>query len=104
MLYSSQLYVLISLCFYFDRNDPVAFLLGKAGANAIGAVFGKLFGDMDLYKKSLAEYVDAAKICKPIGFHPGGSDELFVGRAGYLLGALWIEQNLGGHYFPKEVN
>ena len=34
-------------------------------------------------------------ICRPINFFPPGSDELFVGRAGYLCGSLILNKKLG---------
>ncbi|CAG7723925.1 unnamed protein product [Allacma fusca] len=84
--------------------DSVGFLLGKAGFYAVGAVFGKIMGNRELLNQSLTNYIDAASVCKPIEFLQCGSDELFVGRAGYLFGALWLQEKLGHGYpgVPKE--
>ena len=43
------------------------------------------------------------KICLPINFFRAGSDELFVGRAGYLCGALLLNCKLGRQVVPREV-
>lgn len=84
-------------------SDRAALLLGAAGVDALGAVFGKYCKDEKLYNECLKSYAQASKICQPIQFHHGGSDELFVGRAGYLCGALWLQQKVGGQPVPKEV-
>ena len=44
-----------------------------------------------------------AKICKPLDFFSPGSDELFVGRAGYLCGSLLLNKKLGRTVVPPEV-
>ena len=40
-------------------------------------------------------FVSQKNICLPINFLSCGSDEMLVGRAGYLSGALWINQEIG---------
>jgi hypothetical protein len=56
----------------------------------------------DLYLKA---YIDSAANCKPLRFLQCGSDELFVGRAGYLSGVLWLEKVFGKGIFPaKDIN
>ena len=82
--------------------DLAGFLLGKAGFNAIGAVFGKLTGNENLRRQSIKNYLAGGQFCKQIDFLKQGSDELFVGRAGYLIGALWLQQQLGLSYMPLE--
>ena len=42
-------------------------------------------------------------ICCPINFFPPGSDELFVGRAGYLCGSLILNKKLGRTVVSSEV-
>ena len=44
-----------------------------------------------------------AKICQPLNFFSPGSDELFVGRAGYLCGSLLLNKKLGRTVVPPEV-
>lgn len=86
------------------RNDEVAFLLGKGGHYAVGAVLGKLVGNQTLVDECIQKYVAAGDICKPVDFFSNGGDELFVGRAGYLCGALWLQQKLGYQPVPREVS
>lgn len=89
-----------------DSVDGVGFLLGKAGVYAVGAVLGKVSGNESLMKQCLANYARVAPICKSLDFLKCGSDELFVGRAGYLLGAVWLHEQLGPSCHPvaKEVS
>jgi hypothetical protein len=59
-------------------------------------------GNADHYLKA---YIDSAANCKPLNFLRCGGDELFVGRAGYLSGVLWLEKVFGKGTFPaKDVN
>jgi hypothetical protein len=59
-------------------------------------------GNADHYFKA---YIDSAANCKPLKFLHCGGDELFVGRAGYLCGVLWLEKVFGTGIFPaKDVN
>lgn len=65
-------------------NRDVSFLVGKGGFLVMGCIGSRLLGEDSntlLYSKS---YADLAPICEPIEFLKHGSDELFVGRAGYL--------------------
>ncbi|CAL8102070.1 unnamed protein product [Orchesella dallaii] len=92
---------------YFQQNpgnktDEPAFLLGKAGHYAVGAVLGHITGNQQLTQECLQRFVAAANVCKPIDFFKAGGDELFVGRAGYLCGALWLQQKLGYQPVPRE--
>jgi membrane transport protein XK len=80
-----------------------AFLLGKAGFYAVGAVLGKEMGNEKLVEESIKGFLEGAKVCKPINFLGCGGDELLVGRAGYLCGALWLQQKLGYMPVPKKV-
>ena len=42
-------------------------------------------------------------ICRPANFFRPGSDELFVGRAGYLCGSLLLNRKLGRNVVPSGV-
>ncbi|KAK7882467.1 hypothetical protein WMY93_028641 [Mugilogobius chulae] len=63
-----------------DKNMRAAFLLGGAGIYAVAAMIYKALG--------LADFC--------------GSDELFVGRAGYLCAALVLKQKLGIEILSKD--
>lgn len=89
--------------FSYFRSEEAAFLLGKAGHYAVGAVLGKYTGNQQLTDECLQRFNAAANVCKPLDFFRHGADELFVGRAGYLCGALWLQQKLGFQPVAKEV-
>jgi len=47
-------------------------------------------------------YSILAHTCLAKDFLPSGSDELFVGRAGYVYGALWLRKVLGQVVVPDQ--
>ncbi|KAL0963442.1 hypothetical protein UPYG_G00306460 [Umbra pygmaea] len=77
-----------------DKNMRAAFLLGGAGIYAVAAMVYKALGLAD-FVKPLTKFRNLWEVCSPINFLECGSDELFVGRAGYLCGALVLKQKLG---------
>jgi len=84
-------------------GDIPGLLLGQAGTFAVAAVFGSVIGNEELHNWGLNGYKNAAQFCKPLHFLTDGSDELFVGRAGYLCGALWLQKHLGFQPIPEKV-
>ena len=60
------------------------------------SVLCTLYSNVSLYLQALlAEFCLAAEeftVLDPVGV---GSDEMFVGRAGYIAGCLWLHQALG---------
>lgn len=77
-----------------DKNMRAAFLLGGAGVYAVAAMIYKSMGLAD-FVKPLTKFRNLWEVCAPINFLECGSDELFVGRAGYLCAALVLRQKLG---------
>lgn len=77
-----------------DKNMRAAFLLGGAGIYAVAAMIYKALGLAD-FVKPLTKFRNLWEVCAPIKFLECGSDELFVGRAGYLCAALVLKQKLG---------
>lgn len=77
-----------------DKNMRAAFLLGGAGIYAVAAMIYKSLGLAD-FVKPLTKFRNLWEVCAPINFLECGSDELFVGRAGYLCAALVLKQKLG---------
>lgn len=71
-----------------------AFLLGGAGIHAVAAMIYKSLGLAD-FIKPLTRFRNLWEVCAPISFLECGSDELFVGQAGYLCAALVLKQKLG---------
>ncbi|KAK3097673.1 hypothetical protein FSP39_011995 [Pinctada imbricata] len=83
----------------FSRDPPAAFVLGQAGVIALCSLLHKTVGDDENSDAYLKQYASLAQACKKIDFFRNGSDELLVGRAGYLSGILTLQQKLG-----KEVD
>jgi len=72
------------------KKDVPSLLLGNCGIYAVAAVVYKATNNKersDFFRKM---YYEAAHSCKKMRFLDCGSDELFVGRAGYICGALWM--------------
>ncbi|XP_063992134.1 lanC-like protein 3 [Diachasmimorpha longicaudata] len=79
------------------------FLCGDAGVIAVAAAISATTGD-SCQANSLGKlYADLAEICKSPGFLQAGSDEFFVGRAGYLYGAIWLNKTFGREVVPLGV-
>ena len=60
---------------------------------ATGSLIYKDLGESKTAEELNKRYVSLANVCQPIDFLPSGSDELFVGRAGYLCGALLLNRD-----------
>jgi len=76
-------------------SSRLGFLLGNKGIEAISAVIAKASGDHQLCQDLTIKFHSACKdflAPDPLGC---GSDEMLVGRAGYLSGALWLHRTLG---------
>uniref|UniRef100_A0A3Q2D5F7 LanC like family member 3 n=1 Tax=Cyprinodon variegatus TaxID=28743 RepID=A0A3Q2D5F7_CYPVA len=84
-----------------DKNMRAAFLLGGAGIYAVAAMIYKSLGLAD-FVKPLSKFRSLWEVCAPINFLECGSDELFVGRAGYLCAALVLKQKLGIEILSKD--
>lgn len=80
-----------------------SFLLGHAGIYAVSAL---VFNALDHQQEAdycIQKFLEMGNICRPINFFPPGSDELFVGRAGYLCGSLILNKKLGRTVVSSEV-
>ncbi|XP_061483383.1 lanC-like protein 3 isoform X1 [Rhineura floridana] len=77
-----------------DADTRAAFLLGGAGVYAVAALVYQALGLPD-WARPLGKFRELCELCAPITFLECGSDELFVGRAGYLCAALVLKQKLG---------
>ncbi|CAH1169532.1 unnamed protein product [Phaedon cochleariae] len=82
----------VASCAATRTKEVPSFILGNCGIYAVAAVIYKAVGDDPQSSQFRQLYYDAAKICKEAKFLDCGSDELFVGRAGYVLGALWLSK------------
>ncbi|KAK3741810.1 hypothetical protein QZH41_010444 [Actinostola sp. cb2023] len=80
-----------------------AFLLGHSGVYAVSALVYHALGAQKERDEFYRSFLDMHHICKPANFFPYGSDELLIGRAGYLCGALELNRRLKPQTVPQEV-
>lgn len=78
-----------------SKADAVSFILGPSGVYAVGAFLGSILKNEALVSENVQRFQSVAKECLKPKFLSCGSDELFVGRAGYICGALALEKKLG---------
>ena len=85
-----------------DLGSKLGFLLGNTGVYAVNAVIANSMGNsqtsrgfVKLFAAAEADFLTA----DPLGV---GSDELFIGRAGYLTGCLWLQDKLGYQILSEE--
>lgn len=84
-----------------SAGDKTSFLLGDAGSYALATVLNKELGD-EHYKDTLQMYKTLHSQYLNPKFLKCGGDEFFVGRAGYIAGALWMSRELQTEVFAKE--
>lgn len=77
-----------------SRDERCAFLCGNAGIYAVSAVISQLANKENELQQDIHEFATGFEACKPINFSKHGSDELLVGRAGYLSGVYWLNKNI----------
>lgn len=85
------------------NRDQASFILGEAGVHAISCLIRQAAGDANTADKFAQKYAKLADICLPMNFLRCGSDELFVGRAGYLCGVLNLSKQLGKQIVSESV-
>lgn len=89
----------------YDKHKLQRFICGDAGVNAVAAAIYHQFGPSDYEKLALTyleHFQNGVAECKPIDSMEHGEDELFVGRAGYLCGVLWLEKIFGRKIIPDQ--
>lgn len=81
------------------RDPPASFLLGTAGVYAVASAIHQRTGDAATSQTLANKYADLSSLLlsgDQAKRHDAKIyDELFVGRAGYLCGALFMEKALG---------
>lgn len=85
-----------------DRSNATAFLLGTCGVHAVAAAVSKALGKHEESSTFIKQYVSVADLLIPVNFLRCGSDELFVGRAGYLCGVLFLQNTFNHQILPEE--
>jgi len=92
-------------CTQQDQNDQgsrLGFLLGNTGVYAVNTVIAHSVGDpqadtfLQLFRNASEDFLTP----DPLGV---GSDEMLVGRAGYLSGCLWLQARLGCQVLPEAM-
>lgn len=86
----------------FNQKKSNQFICGDAGVNAVNAAIFNQIGDTKMAEMYLKRFENGVIICKPIDSLKPGEDELFVGRAGYLYGVLWLEKVFGKKIIPDQ--
>jgi len=86
----------------FNRKKSNQFICGDAGVNAVNAAIYHEIGDEETAETYLEYFENGVTICKPIDSLKPGEDELFVGRAGYLYGVLWLEKVFERKIIPDQ--
>ncbi|CAD7085535.1 unnamed protein product [Hermetia illucens] len=89
---------------YKKRADErCAFLCGNAGIYAVSAVISNASGHRDTLEEDLKNFKTGFEACRPMTFSKYGSDEVLVGRAGFLSGCYWLNQQLGPSVIPEDA-
>lgn len=86
----------------FTSSSSFYSLFSNAGIYATASVISEQRGESDLMNTELDLFLSGLDACKPINFNKHGSDEVLVGRAGYLSGVYWLNENL--HDKPIKTN
>ncbi|XP_060589848.1 lanC-like protein 3 [Ruditapes philippinarum] len=86
-----------------SSRDKASFILGEAGVQAVSCLVYEASGSSSVAEKFSRKYADLSAVCLPIKFLRCGSDELFVGRAGYLCGAINLHKKLGKQVVDEKI-
>lgn len=78
-------------------------LCGNGGIIAVASVILSKIGNEILSNNFAQQYADLSETCKIPNSMRNGSDEFFVGRAGYLYGAIWMNKKLGRQIVSNET-
>ncbi|XP_069125647.1 lanC-like protein 3 [Argopecten irradians] len=90
---------------YVERrgDPPCSFILGSAGTIAVNSLLYHIAGNESRSRKIAEKFASLADCARPIAFYRYGSDELLIGRAGYLSGVLALYQKLGYKVVSEDV-
>ncbi|XP_029668202.1 lanC-like protein 3 homolog [Formica exsecta] len=86
-----------------EGRSGTGFLLGDWGILAVGAVLATVRGDEKTASEFVKRYTETGVRCKEVNFLKCGSDEFFVGRAGFLYGALWLNHKMKKVVVPLDT-
>lgn len=74
--------------------DVCSFICGNPGIYAVSAIINKELNDIQKMDEDLSGFLKGYEVCEKINWNRDGSDEVLFGRAGYLSGIYWLNQNL----------
>lgn len=74
-------------------EDSVSFLCGNAGIYSVSSVINGNLGNHQAAHQDLNQFLMGNSVCHKIFFNQYGCDEILFGRAGYLCGIYWLNQN-----------
>lgn len=103
----AEQYINVALDYEEKKQSPEmrsAFLLGSAGVFAVAALLYRALGKEEKVQEYIGKYASLAGLCCQPGDYLGcGSDEVLVGRAGFLCGAEMLTKKLGQQVLSDEV-
>lgn len=85
-----------------NRHTQTAFILGGCGSYAVAAALMNALGKEKECRMHLQQYISLADKCFDPDYLGNGSDELLVGRAGYLSGVLFLQKVFGLEVVPEQ--
>lgn len=91
------------------KTDPgrggigASLLLGHAGIYCTASLICDTLGKETERNDHVQSFIAMQNYCLPMNFFPHGSDELFVGRAGYLAACLVMKRRFQTSVIPVEV-
>ncbi|VDN42958.1 unnamed protein product [Dibothriocephalus latus] len=86
-----------------DREQQLAFLVGLPGVWILAATLYHYLGSLAERNRYISKYAELSPYFTQEIIFPQGSDELFIGRAGYLCGLYELRQITGEQIACKEV-
>lgn len=86
-----------------SRDERCAFLCGSAGIYAVSAAISDFNQRPSSVQQDLKDFEQGFEPCKPINFSKYGSDELLVGRAGFLSGVYWLNHTIQPKPFAADA-
>ncbi|RWS29093.1 lanC-like protein 3 [Leptotrombidium deliense] len=86
-----------------DKVTKVAYLLGNAGTYLVAALVFHSLADSANKSRYAEKYAKLAELCSPERYLARGSDELLVGRVGYICGAVYLNKSLNSETISHET-
>ncbi|CAH8650664.1 unnamed protein product [Heterobilharzia americana] len=75
-----------------SKEDLLSFLLGQAGVWLTAITLYQYLGDQEKRDAFIGKYAELTDYYRPQVIFQQGSDEMFIGRAGYLIGIATLRR------------